>query len=198
MKLDDFMLYWSEVKDSFGLDYGRGGIRYTRADLIRGILEDKKLQLLDFATSLYAYDLFAQTLYTHNFLNQVGYMHWHSPELPGVTGLHSTSGRRVCPALLPTMLLYNPASDRCQSDDEPDRCFRVVPKELAVWMRNIGAFKARVDAVREEANFLIGVPQPRMSDEGAINLLQEKYMFEHQQLDAQIKLGESKRRVLNF
>lgn len=198
MKLVEFMLHWSEVKDSFGLDYGRGGIRYTRADLIRGFLEDKKLPLLDFATSLYAYDLFAQTLYTHNFLNQVGFLHWHSPELPRVTGLLSTSGRRVCPALLPTMLLYYPAADRYQNDDEPDRCFRVVPKEIDVWIRNIGAFKERVDAVREEANFLIGVPQSRLSDEGAINLLQEKYAFEHQQLDAQIKRGESKGRVLNF
>jgi hypothetical protein len=37
-----------------------------------------------------------------------------------------------------------------------------------------------------------------LSDERAINLVKERYAFEHQQLDEQIRSGKSKGRVLNF
>lgn len=198
MHLVEFMRYWRDIRSLVGLDFGRGGVRYTRADGVRGLLEARDLPLVDFAAALYAYDLFEQTLQKHTFLKQESFSHWVIPELPGVTGLLSTSGKRVCPALLPTMLLYCPSVDPCLNDDEPDRCFRVDQKERDVWMRNIGAFKARVDALREDVKFLIGVPAPSLSDERAINLVKERYAFEHQQLDEQIRSGETKGRVLNF
>ena len=198
MHLVEFMRYWREIRSLVGLGLGRGAVRYTRADWVRGFLESRDLPLVDFAATLYAYDLFDQTLHTHAFMNQENFSHWVTPELPGVTGLLSTSGKRVCPALLPTMLLYCPPVDPSLNDGDPDRCFRVAQTEMGVWMGNIDAFKARVEAVGADTRFLIGLPDPALSDERAINLLQEKYAFEHQQLDSQIRNGESKGRVLNF
>jgi hypothetical protein len=198
MHLVEFMRYWREIRSLIGLDYGRGAVRYTRADWVRGFLESRDLPLVDFAATLYAYDLFDQTLHTYVFMKEENFSHFVTPELPGVTGLFSTSGKRVCPALLPTMLLYCPSVDPSLNDGDPDRCIRIAQAEMGVWMGNIDAFKARVDAVGADTRFLIGVPDPALSDERAINLLQEKYAFEHQQLDAQIRSGESKGRVLNF
>ena len=175
MLLVDLMKHWREIRALVGVRFIHGAIRYTSADVVRGFLEAKEVPLVDFATTLYAYDLFAQTLHEHFFIKQGYFSQWVKPEMPSVTGVLSTSGKRVCPALLPTMLLYCSEVKPYFNENEQDRCFRVAHKEKNVWEKHIESFNSSVDAVQHETKFLLGVTDPVLSDEAAIILLQEKY-----------------------
>jgi hypothetical protein len=165
-------------------------IPFVYSPLIKEILQRKSIDNIDFATALYAYDLFAQSLFS-NFHIYLG-----DENFPGVCGILSSIDTRVCPALLPTQILYEQVGSR--HSEGPN-----IEKEREVWRKNRHFFNEKVNAVAVETIALIriyaGVETEQQLNRNHIrrwqggkillDAVQEKFVKEHQSLDARLCLG---------
>lgn len=93
-------------------------------------------------------------------------------------------GKRFCPALLPTTLLYPESFFKQLVDFDcvmPNRHL-----EIRAWLAHREAFDARVKEVEVEVTHLSRESCAGAGNREAINMVIEKYQLEHRTLDARI------------
>ena len=115
---------------------------------------------------------------------------------PGVCGILSSFNTRVCPALLPTMILYEQISSRHSNGPNME-------KAREVWRINRQFFNEKVNAVAVETMDLIKLYAAVDAEQQLnrnhfrrwqggtilIDAVQETFVKEHQSLDARLRLG---------
>lgn len=187
MKHEQLMDMWWQIRDAFGGRYYLSWVSIIHAARIREFLERKLVDIPQFSYALYAYDLFAQTLHHHSLLNvpNLGFTRKEKAyDSLGVTGIVSTMGKRFCPALLPTTLLYPESFFKQLVDFDcvmPNRHL-----EIRAWLAHREAFDARVKEVEVEVTHLSRESCAGAGNREAINMVIEKYQLEHRTLDARI------------
>lgn len=193
MKHERFMDLWWQIRDALVSRHGRW-VSFIYATRIRELLELGRVDILQFSTTLYAYDLLAQTVHHHSlpkipnldFKREGKVCDFPDGDSLGVTGIISTSGVRVCPALLPTMLLY-PESSLEQAIDDDFYMYPNKDTEIKTWLAHRQAFDDRVKGVESEVACLLGECCEDLGDRESINVVRKTYLLEHEALDAHIR-----------
>jgi hypothetical protein len=201
-------------------------VRYHYAFVIRGSLKKRGMDLPVFASYVYAYDLFAQVVYTfyREFQKpgqsyagsyQCDSLALHSASLngfPATTGFLSTAYARVCPAVLPMMLLYvdppkpwerfgpldwgsvvleySVAAKRVQR-------FRSRLRERECWLRHEEQIRQAVLDVSESVQQSLDAYHDEFKDVIDVKGLQEWYLMEHSRLDSSVKALDDSQRCVN-
>lgn len=188
------------------------------AFVIRGDLLSRGIDVNKFAAHLYAYDLFAQTFYTYRSLiieNEcrdgatMDYGTLSLNNFPGATSILSMSGVRICPAVLPMMLIYvdPPRPSEFSSKDEIEheelntgwRRMRSRRLERACWLEcdvDRSIYKA-LDYVIVSIGELVNVLYPRSLFNVNIPLLTSLFMSNHRRIDQRIREMSDSGRLVN-
>jgi len=125
---------------------------FLDAHLLKELISDSKIE--EFATKLYA----------HGLMVQVAHLSWYSRfflsssqekenTFPRVNGVLSTMHSHVCPAVLPSMLLYLEPS-LVVGDDEDRYSLRSRDREQALWISKSELFDNEVKKLLEGYDFL--------------------------------------------
>lgn len=156
----------------------------------------KKEEIEIFAGTLYAHGLFVQSV--HGICGRHG-LTIRSDEIkentfPRVNGILSTIDQHVCPAIMPTMLLYTKdpinVSDDSEYEVDPD-----AELEFKTWAERIDIFDQAVENVIHHLDFLLPMIIERVpSSTGTVN----KYLrYNHEKIKLGIKMRVAIDRVVN-
>ncbi len=194
--LPRFQAIWAAMRQD---SEWRGRDKFYHASIIdagRLKLALKKEEIEIFSSTLYAHGLFIQSvhgiLYRHGSTSRRDEIKENT--FPRVNGILSTIDKHVCPAIMPTMLLYiddpTDIGDEIGCEEDPD-----AELEFKTWTERFDIFDKGVANVIAYLDFLLPLITERIpsSTDRTVNY----FRYNHEKIKLGIKMRVAEDRVIN-
>jgi hypothetical protein len=195
--IEEFQQTWRHVR-SIGYQrnqYTSFHCSYVDAHLVKKIINVGDLE--GFVSMMYSNALLIQVAYGMNFIQETIFKISEQAEntFPRVNGILSTIDKHVCPAVMPTMLLYL-CEDEIVSEGNFTFCYRDALKEKNTWIEKAEIFDCgvsqTVDNLKQVMKILF------CNHDSNIKNVELQFVESHARIKNSILNNDDSQRVLNY